>query len=445
MKLRERMKLFQVSAAWPNISLDEFAEQMRQAAEGAETRSGVSIGPQSAMSISAFFCGVNIISGAIASCKYILYRRIDENSKERYRAHPLYGILHDYVNETLTAYQWKRTTMGHILLWGNGYSIVQRDPFRGTIYEVEGILHPADVKVSRIKGTRELIYQFKNDNGEVETLTRRGPRAIFHIPGPGFNGLTGFTLLTLARQSLGLTSAMEIYGQNFFGSGVHAGGFLERPETAPKLTPEARDRLIQSIVEQYAGIGKQGKFIVLEEGTKFNKNIIPPDDAQFLVSRTFQIQEIARWLNIAPHKLKELSRATFSNIEHQQIEDLQDCYQPWMELIEAETNMQLIEPDLRGKLFAEFMMDSLLRGDSVSRNSALAVQRQWGIINGDEWRARENMNPIPDGQGEKYILPSNYTIADKLGEKTEVPNFPPITPQPPEESEPAQPDEENEQ
>jgi hypothetical protein len=166
--------------------------------------------------------------------------------------------------------------------------------------------------------------------------------------------------------------------------------------------------------------------MILEEGMKFNKNTIPLEDAQFLLSRQFQIQEIARWLNITPHKLKDLSRSTFSNIEHLQIEYIQDTIQPICELFESEINTQLIEPDLQERLFAEFLLESLLRGDTQSRNAALAIQRQWGIINADEWRAVENMNPLPDGQGEIYIVPTNYTISEKLGQDP-----PPAPPPPP--------------
>jgi HK97 family phage portal protein len=429
MKLRERMKLFRVAAAWPDITLDEFAEQMKSAAEGGETRSGIRVSAQGAMNLSAVYNAVNLISGSIASCSFILYRRLDEQSRERLRGHPLYAILHHRVGPNMTSHQWVRTSVAHLLFWGNAYSIILRDGYRGAILGLK-ILHPNQVKIYQVKDTSDLLYEVKLLSGKEVTLTRAD---ILHIPGLGFNGVTGFSVLSLARESFGLTTAAEVFGQNFFGSGVNAGGFLERPLEAPKLaTKEARERLLESIREGYSGMGNQGKWILLEEGTKFNKNIIPLEDAQFLLTRTFQIDEVARWFNIPPHKLKELTRATFSNIEHQQIEYIQDTIQPWCTLIETEVNAQLIEPDRQDELFAEFLLDSLLRGDSVARNNALAIQRQWGIINADEWRQKENMNPQPDGQGQKYLVPTNYTVADKIGEPV-----PATAPQPSTDSVPA--------
>jgi len=428
MKLRDLVKV--IRAAWPNQSLEEFAEEMRQARDGGPTRAGVDMGPTAAMGISAFFCGVNLIMGALASMKYVLYRRTGETSRTRFREHPLYRVLHDRVNKYMTAHQWKRTTAGHLVLWGNSYSIMLRDPYRGTIIGVEKILHPSKVKVFREKGTGRLSYEITHGIAEKETLFREGPRFVFHIPGPGFNGVTGYSLLTLARESMGLTAAMESYGQNYFGKGVHAGGFIERPLEAPKFaTDEARKRFMESIAESYSGLKNQGKYVLLEEGSKFHENVMPLQDSQFLTSRTFQIAEVARWLNLSTARLKELSRANFSNIESLQIMDLQDCYLPLCDLFESETNTQLIEPELQDEAFAEFMLDSLLRADSVSRNNALAVQRQWGIINADEWREIENRNPQPDGIGRKYLVPTNYTVADKIGEP--IPPTAPLHPQEP--------------
>jgi len=432
MKLRERLRLFLSSAGWPNITLDDLDQMMDAAWSGQQTRAGVPMGPTNAMAISAFFCGINLIMGAIASMPCLLYRRTDEESRERYRDHPLYGVLHDQVNPYMTAHQWKRAMMGNVVMRGNAFSIMTRDPYRGFTMGVERILDREQVSIERDKKTGRLFYEITYGPGEKETLTREGsPRFMFHLPGPGFNGITGFSLLTLARESLGLTAAMEQFGQQYFGRGVHASGFLERPLEAPKLsTQEARNRLVQGIIEQYSGLSNQGKLVLLEEGTKFNRNTVPLEDAQFLASRTFQIQEVARWLNMSPSRLKDLSRATFSNIEQLQIMDLQDCFMPWASLFEAEIHLQLVEASIRDEVFPEFLMDALLRADTVSQANALAIERQWGVTNADEWRAMKNRNPQKGGVGKKYLVPKNYTIADKIGEEPEAPAFQPTAPQP---------------
>ena len=431
-KIRLRDRVAHFLMAWPNESLEEFGERMDRAHDGHPTRAGVAMGPKEAMGISAFFCGVNLIMGAIASMPLVLYRRTGDMSRERYREHPLHNLLRARANVYLTAHQWKRTMAGHVVLWGNAFSIMRRDPYRGIVQAVEEILQPGQVTILMDKGTRRLSYEITRGPGEKETLTREGPRFMFHIPGPGFDGRTGFSLLSLARESMGLTAAMEEYGQRYFGQDVHAGGFLQRPKDATKLSPEARERIRESIAASYAGLANKGKYIILEEGMEFIANSLPLEDAQFLTSRTFQVQEVSRWFNLSPARLKELSRATFSNIEQLQIMDLQDCFLPWCSLIEAEINAQLIEPGLQDEAFAEFNMDSLLRADTVARANALAVKRQWGALTGDEWRALDNQNPLPNGAGEKAILPSNYTIADKIGEAP-APAEPkaPTAPQPP--------------
>ncbi len=434
-KIPLRTRAAYILAAWPNESLEEFAQRMDRAADDSSTRAGVAIGSTSVMAISAFWCGINLIMGAIASMPCIFYRRTGESSRERYRDHPLYRVLHDRANPYMTAHQWKRATAGHLVLWGNAYTIMTRERYTGAIISVEKILHPSQVKVSREKASGRLFYEITYGPSDKETLTREGPRFVFHIPGPGFNGITGNSLIANARESFGLTAAMEEFGARFFGQGVHAGGFLERPENPNKMSAEARDRLTQSIAAAYSGLENQGRYIVLEEGFKFNKNVIPLEDAQFLTSRTFQIDEVARWLNLSPARLKELSRATFSNIEQLQIMDLQDCFLPWCSLIEAELNAQLIEPSLWDGAFAEFNMDALLRADTVSRNNALAVQRQWGIINADEWRELDNRNPIPDGSGALYLVPTNYAIADKISEPMDA-----TAPQEPSSDPPPEPD-----
>lgn len=428
MKLRDRVKLFRVSAAWPNISLDEFADQMNQAALGADTKAGVAIGPTSAMAISAFFCGVNLIMGWMASCKCILYERLDEFSRRRLKEHPVYRVIHDRFSPTMTAHQGWRTMVGHLILWGNAFALKVLDPYRGDLLGLR-ILLPSQVKVKRIKGTMTLLYEviFEGSATPV-TLTRE---QIFHVPGPGFNGLTGFTVLSLARESLGLLAAMEQYGADFFGQGVNAGGFLEHPN---KLSEDAYKRLQESIKEK-SGLKGSHKWHILEEGMKFNKNLIPLEDAQFLLSRTFQIQEVARWLNLPPHKLKELSRATFSNIEHQQIENIQDNLQPWATLIENEIWLQLIHPEEQSRLFTEFLLESLLRGDTVSQNNALAIERQHGIINANEWRSIKNRNPQEGDQGNKYLVASNMMDAAMVGKVPAAPTYPPgVIPSKPDEN-----------
>jgi len=201
---------------------------------------------------------------------------------------------------------------------------------------------------------------------------------------------------------------METFQSRFYGAGTNLGAIFQHPG---RLSQQAHDNLQKDLTEKYAGLAKSQKAIILEEGMTFKKVGMPLNDAQFLESRTFQVVEIARWFNLPPHKLKELSKATFSNIEQQQIEFVQDTIRPWLVRWEQHTSWKLLDEGERRRLFAEFMIDALLRGDIETRNAALSTQRMNGAINANEWRAMLNMNPIPGRAGTLYWQPLNMTDA----------------------------------
>src|SRR4029453_5811502 len=196
--------------------------------------------------------------------------------------------------------------------------------------------------------------------------------------------------------------------------------------------------LKQSITEAIGG-GKKHSVLVLEEGMTVEKTSIPPDDAQFLLTRRFQAVEICKWFNLPPHKLAELDRATFSNIEHPSIDFVTDCLRPWLVTWEQELNRKLVRPLERTIQFTEHLVDGLLRGDTASRYAAYAVGRQGGWLSADDVRERENMNPLPDGTGQQYLVPMNMAPADRVDELIDAqvrPPAPPAAPAPEPESEP---------
>ena len=380
---------------------------------GPPTSSGVTVNETTALNLSAVWAAVNIISGTIASLPLILYKRLPNGGKERFTEHPVYKLLHDEPNPETTDFDFRRTLLAHILLWGNGYAEIQRDDAGRAV-----ALWP--VTPDRVDpyrdGSRALRYRVTNGTQQV-TLSAD---EMFHVHGLGWDGVKGYSVIAKARESLGLLSATEKFGSSFFGEGTRPTGALRHPA---KLSKDAQDRLVASVEARHR------KLLVLEEGLEFQTMGVPPDDAQFLETRQFQTAEVARWFGIPPHKLRDLTRSTNNNIEHQGIEwvtDLMLWYIPW----EKECNRKLIRPLERKQQFVEHLVEGLLRGDTASRYAAYAVARNWGWMSADDVRVRENLNPLPDGAGKIYLVPTNMAPADRLNEiiDKQVASTPPVAP-----------------
>jgi HK97 family phage portal protein len=307
----------------------------------------------------------------------------------------------------MTSFVFREVMQAHLLTWGNCYSEIERD---GAGRPVAIWPLPPNL-VEPIRDDRDrLVYRVRGDKYGDIILPASD---VLHIPGLGFDGMKGYSVVHMARESLGLGMAAERFGGTFFGNGSTFGGFLSHPA---KLSPEARQNLTESLAK-HSGPTRAHRILLLQENMSFiERKGIPPNDAQFLETRVFQVQEVARWFKISPYKLGDLSRATFSNIEHQAIEYLTDTIRPWLVRWEQEINRKLIAPLERRQQFAEFVIEGALRGDVASRYSAYAVGRQWGWLSADDVRSLENMNPLPSGQGGIYLLPQNMVPADRIGE-----------------------------
>ncbi|KKL91847.1 hypothetical protein LCGC14_1890610 [marine sediment metagenome] len=344
-----------------------------------------------------------IYGGTIGSLPWILYKRIDEKNKVRWVDHPLYNCLHNQANSEMTSLVWREISMNHLLLLGNAYSQIIRNA-KGQTRE----LWPLDPTLIEIKRDEngKIYYELRVSAGKNETFPAEN---ILHIPGLGYDGRRGYSVLALAREGLGLGLSMETFQARFYGKGTNLGGVLEHPG---KLGDIAHEHLKKSIKEEFAGINKSHGVFIAEEGMKYIKLGMPLQDAQFLGSRLFQILEFCRWFNLSAYKLKDYSNATFSNIEHLAIEFVQDSIRPWAVRLEQHVNWKCLKDDERKSLFNELLLDGLLRGDVESRNKALAVQRQNGVISANDWRAIENKNPLEGPAGDAIWQPLNMIDAN---------------------------------
>ena len=351
----------------------------------------------------AVYACVRVLSETIASLPLILYKRT-ATGKARAVNHSLYQILHDAPNPKMTSFTWRETMLSHLLLWGNCYNEIVATP-GGDIKEIWP-LEPDKVEVKRVgEKYRDLAYKYTNIKGQSSPV----PYCL-HIPGLGFNGQIGFSPVQIMKQSLGLSAATEKYGSKYFSNGARPGGVLQTDKT---LTQPIIDRLRESWRAQHEGADNSHKLTILEEGLKYQAVSLPPEDSQFLETRAFQTTEIARMFRVPPHMIADLSKATFSNIEHQSIDYVTHTIRPWCVRIEQAINAALLpESDRKQGYFVEFLLDGLLRGDIQARYNAYKTGINNGFLSANDVRRMENLDELPADVGDLYLVPANVMPAD---------------------------------
>ena len=361
---------------------------------------GVRVDEESALRVSAVLACVKVLSETVASLPLIVYRRLPDGGKERASQHYLYLPLHDQPNPLMTKYTFWETLTHHVLLWGNAYAEIEYNA-RG---EPIAFWPLSPTRVAVIGNTRRIQYEISLDNGGIKTLPSS---YILHIPGLGFDGIVGYSPIALMREAVGLALATEEFGAKFFSSGTHLGGYLE---TDRALSDTAYERLKRD-VKSGQGLENAHRLQILEEGLKYSKVTIPPEDAQYILTRKMQIAEIARIYRVPLHLVGETDKAaTFASVEQFQIQFIVHTVRPWLVRLEQILNTKLFLPTERREYFCEFLIDGLLRGDIASRYNAYAIGRQHGWLSADDVRRMENMNPLPDGQGKHYLIPMNMQV-----------------------------------
>ena len=366
--------------------------------------SGKRVNERSAMQMTAVYSCVRILSEAVAGLPLHLYQYTDKSSKEKAVENPLYFILHDEPNTEMTSFVFRETLMTHLLLWGNAYSQIIRNG-KG---EVVGLypLMPDRMTVNRDEKGR-LYYEYMVSSDDAKTLkdgtVRLSPYDVLHIPGLGFDGLVGYSPIAMAKNAIGLAIAAEEYGSKFYANGATPSGILEYPGTVKEP-----DKVRESWNAGFGGSSNAHKIAVLEEGMKYTPISISPNEAQFLETRKFQINEIARIFRVPPHMVGDLEKSSFSNIEQQSLEFVKYTLEPWLVRWEQAMQRSLIPQDDKSKYFIKFNVDGLLRGDYQSRMQGYATARQNGWMSANDIRELENLDRIPaeDG-GDLYLINGN--------------------------------------
>lgn len=373
------------------------------------SNSGKQVSDRTALQHTVVYACVRVLSEAIAQLPLHVYK-YTENGKERVPMHPLYFLLHDQPNPEMTSFIFRETLMSHLLIYGNAYAQIIRNG-RG---EVIGLypLMPDKIKVDRDE-KNNLIYIYSRydeanpnlkDQGEI-TLKAEN---VLHIPGLGFDGLVGYSPIAMAKNAIGISLACEEYGSAFFANGASPSGILEHPGVI-----KDPDKVRKAWHNAY-GSGNSHKVAVLEEGMKYQPISIPNNEAQFLETRKFQVEEIARLYRVPLHMIGDLEHATFSNIEQQSLEFVKYTLDPWLVRWEQSLQKALLSDSEKGQYFIKFNVEGLLRGDYASRMQGYATARQNGWMSANDIRTLENMNLIPAEEGgDLYLCNGSFTkLAD---------------------------------
>lgn len=389
-----------VVAARKTTGLSLGADSTAEMFGGTPTAAGVEMDEDRALSISAVFCAVEIISNAIGGLPLFVFARGPDGSKRPDRDHPAYRLLHTAPNPETTPKRFKKQMTAWMLLWGNSYAEIELNAHR----RPKGLwpIHPGRVRVMR-DGAGEIVYEVHNQNGTTTTLAAE---RMLHVMGFSKDGMVGISRIGMARESLGLTVRAEEYGARFFGNGARPAVILEM-DSEPSA--EVKEKLKQTWQEGFSGENVH-KTALLPGGVKAKILGMPNEDAQFLETRVMQVQEVARWFTIPTPKLQEHSRSTFNNAEHLGEDFKADTILPIVTDFEEECDRKLVDQDTH---FCEYQMDALLRADAKARQESLQIKRTSGIINANEWRRLDNLDPIGGPVGEAYFIQGAMVPVDR--------------------------------
>lgn len=378
-------------------NLQDPKQWLLDALGGGTSKAGTEVTESTAQNFSAVWRAISVISGGMATLPLHVYTKGD--SRERVKDHAT-AMLLEQPNQMHSNFTFKEFCQANLLMGGNAYAYIARDRFG-----VPGELIPYKYnQVDVTKSKNRLYYRIPDVSGS--TLLDSD---VLHVPGLSFDGIKGRSVLAVMRESVGLALAAQQFGSQFFGNGANMSGVLETPN---QLNDVQYERLRKSWSDKYKGIDKSGETAILEGGLKYTRIGIPPEDAQFLQTRQFQIAEIARYFGVQPHLLMDLERSTNNNIEHQGIEFVIYTILPWARKWEEELNRKLFTASDRSKYYAEFDLNGLMRGDAKTRGEFYGKMFSIGSLSPNEIRKMENMNAYEGG--EKYYVQGGFVPTDMV-------------------------------
>ncbi|MEB4781417.1 phage portal protein [Paenibacillus jamilae] len=390
-------------------SMDDFFRDTRHRSLGGQY-AGVEVSEGAALGLITVYSCVRVLAETIGTLPMDVYRKRNGGGKDEARDHPVHALLHDTPNEEMVSSTWRETTVSEQALAGNSYSIITHNQ-RG--YPIE--LYPIPwymVNPQRNPETKKIEYAI-NDRGKAEIYPAE---MIFHTRGFGSNGLVGYSPIRMAASTVGVGLATQQFTERFYTQGMNVGGLLEHPNS---LSDEAYKRLTAWLDEKGSGIANSWKPLILEEGMKYSRIPIPLADAQFIETKKFNRDELCGLFRVPPHMIANLEKSSFNNIEQMSTEFVMYSLMPYITRLEQTANWRLFTPTERAQgYYVRCNVKGLLRGDYISRQQGLQIQRQNGVINADTWRELEDMNPTGEESGKKYLVNGNMIPADLAASKT---------------------------
>ncbi len=353
---------------------------------GVDNHSGVAVTTQSAMRLSAVWACVRVRSEDVGKLPCFLYRRLPGGGKERASDHPLYALVHDTPNPRMTAFEFRQIMQANLDLRGNAYALKEFDG-RGNVVALWPI-SPEFVTVLKTSDGRELFYRIAQPNLPMETLPGE---MVLHLRGMSLDGIIGLSPIAYHRETIGMALAAQKYGAQFYGNNAQPLGAIKVPSV---LSDTARDSLRKSWKERFQG---KRELAIFDGGMEWIPTTVDQKDSQYIETLGFQNNEIWRIYRMPPHKVADLDKATFSNIEQQALEYVQDCLLSELVRWEQTLSRELLLEEERGTYFFEFLLDGMLRGDMKSRFEAYAIARNWGWFSVNDILEIENRNPVPNG------------------------------------------------
>ena len=397
---RVRTSLAQALAVDDPKAWDNSLWRLRQWISGEQQ-----VDESTALTYSAVYNAVVLIAGTISTLPLHLISKKNGRT-QRQESESAYHVLHTEANEYMTAMAFRECVMAHVLLFGNGYAEIVRDGYGNLV-----ALWPITPDRVTIVWDGGLYYEIDMGPHEKKVILPR--EKVLHVAGLGFNGLQGYSVVGKAQRSIGVGMAMEEFGEKYFSQGTHPGIIVKHPG---RLHEDGHENLRKSLEAAHSGLGQSHRLMLLEDNMTVEKIAIAPEEAQFLESRQFQIPEIARWFNLPPHKLKDLTRSSFSNIESEQISFVTDSILPWLIRLEQAFNMQLLSRNQKRRMYYKHSVEGLMRGSAKDRAEFYRQMWNIGAMSINDILDKEDMDPVENGY-ERFVpmnmVPLSRALADK--------------------------------
>lgn len=383
---------------------------------GVATATGRTVSNEGALKAPAVFAAVRALAESMASVPLLLHRRLPAGGKARASELPLYGLLHDLPNPEITSFDLVENIVGHAICSGWACNEIERDgagriralwPLRPDRTQV---LRLDDAGLPSYSGTGPLVY-LTDIGGELIPLPAN---RVWRIRGFGLDSVVGLSQTGQGREAIGLALATEEYQARFYANDSRPGGLLKSPGTVSDTALKRVRNLWQG---EHAGLSNAHRIAVLEQGWDWVSVATTAQNAQLLENRQFQREEVAALLRVPLHMIQGAGNRAqgWSTLEHLATEFVVFSLLHWARRIEQSIYRDLLTPAERTTLFAQFLFNGLLRGDIKTRYAAYAVGRQWGWLSADDVRELEDMNPLPDSQGQIYLSPLNMGAASQIG------------------------------